>query len=129
MKEKGTKNHYLFSVWLFTVLLTPIFMVMYLGMTEEVDIVEQLKLIPVFWIMGGLLSSPTLLILKLSNHFIEMCTIFSFAKKIIFLMIGLSCIIITFNILGGSLATKLTISYSFVFFILSLSIKRILIWH
>jgi hypothetical protein len=126
MKGNRTTNQYPLSVWIFTILLTPIFMVMFLGFTEKVDIVGQLELIPVFWIMGGLLSSPSLLIFIISNRFIERFSIINVTKKIIFSLIGVTCIIITFNILGGSLATNMTIFYSIMFFILGLSIKRVL---
>jgi hypothetical protein len=99
---------------------------MSLGFTENVDIVGQLELIPVFWIMGGLLSSPSLLLFIISNRFIERLSIINVTKKIIFSLIGVTCIIITFKILGGSLATNMTIFYSIMFFILGLSIKRVL---
>jgi hypothetical protein len=126
MKRNRITNQYPLSVWIFTILLTPIFMVMSLGFTENVDIVGQLELIPVFWIMGGLLSSPSLLLFIISNRFIERLSIINVTKKIIFSLIGVTCIIITFKILGGSLATNMTIFYSIMFFILGLSIKRVL---
>ncbi|MBP6756428.1 MAG: hypothetical protein KA210_09775 [Bacteroidia bacterium] len=126
MKSNRITNQYPLSVWIFTILLTPIFMVMSLGFTENVDIVGQLELIPVFWIMGGLLSSPSLLLFIISNRFIERLSIINVTKKIIFSLIGVTCIIITFKILGGSLATNMTIFYSIMFFILGLSIKRVL---
>ncbi len=112
-----TEKQYPISVWIITILLTPIFMVTFIG----------LAVIPVFWIFGGIYSFPSLLIFILSNRLIDRFRIPNFAKKIIFSLIGVSCIIITFNILGGSFAPNLTIFYSIVFFILSLSIKRELV--
>ena len=126
MKGNRITNQYPLSVWIFTILLTPIFMVMFLGFTENVDIVGQLELIPLFWIMGGLLSSPSLLLFIISNRFIERLSITNVTKKIIFSLIGVTCILMTFKILGGSLATSMTIFYSIMFFTLGLSIKRVL---
>lgn len=124
MKGNRATNQYPLSVWIFTILLTPISMIVILGFTEKVNLVEQLELIPVFWVMGGLLSSPSLLVFVLSNRFIERFSIPNLTKKLIFSLIGVSCIVITFYILGGSLSLMLAIYYSLVFLILSLSLNR-----
>lgn len=123
-KENRISLQYPVSVWSLTILLTPIFIILFLTFTEEINYVKQIQYIPAFWIVGGLCSAPSLLIFILSNRFLERFRLNNFAKKFIFALIGVSCISITFMILGGSSATKLILSYSSVFFILSLVVKR-----
>jgi hypothetical protein len=126
-KENRSTIKYPLAVWSLTILLTPILILLFLALTEEINYNKQIQYIPAFWIVGGLCSSPSLLIFILSNRFLEKFRLNHFAKKFIFALIGVSCISITFTILGGSLAAKWTISYSIVFFILSLVVKRKLV--
>jgi hypothetical protein len=126
-KENRSTIKYPLAVWSLTILLTPILILLFLALTEEINYNKQIQYIPAFWIVGGLCSSPSLLIFILSNRFLEKFRLNHFAKKFIFALIGVSCISITFMILGGSLAAKWTISYSIVFFILSLVVKRKLV--
>ena len=123
-KEKSNLNQYPLSVWVLTILLTPIVMVLILVLTEEKNALVNLRLLPAFWGIGMLLSSPSLLIFILSNRFIERLRLSDLAKKFIFGLIGASCIILTFTLLGGSLAIILSVSYSLVFFTLSLIMRR-----
>ena len=123
-KEKSNLNQYPLSVWVLTILLTPIVMVLILVFTEEKNALVNLRLLPAFWGIGMLLSSPSLLIFILSNRFIERLSLSDLAKKFIFGLIGASCIILTFTLLGGSLAIILSVSYSLVFFTLSLIMRR-----
>jgi hypothetical protein len=126
-KENRSTIKYPLAVWSLTILLTPILILLFLVLTEEINYNKQIQYIPAFWIVGGLCSSPSLLIFILSNRFLEKFRLNHFAKKFIFAFIGVSCITFTFTILGGSLAAKWTISYSIVFFILSLVVKRKLV--
>lgn len=123
-KENSNLNQYPLSVWVLTILLTPIVMVLILVFTEEKNALVNLRLLPAFWGIGMLLSSPSLLIFILSNRFIERLRLSDLAKKFIFGLIGASCIILTFTLLGGSLAIILSVSYSLVFFTLSLIMRR-----
>jgi hypothetical protein len=123
-KENRISLQYPLSVWSLTILLTPIVILLFLALTEEINYIKQIQYIPAFWIVGGLCSSPSLLIFILSNRFLEKFRLNHFTKKFLFALIGVSCISITFTILRGSLAAKWIISYSIVFFILSLVLKR-----
>jgi hypothetical protein len=126
-KENRISLQYPVSVWTLTILFTPILIILFLAFKEELKYFFQLQYLPAFWIVGGLCSSPSLLIFILSNRFLERFRWNYFAKKFIFALIGVSCISITFMILGGSSAIKWIISYSSVFFILSLVVKRKLV--
>lgn len=123
-KEKSNLNQYPLSVWVLTILLTPIVMVLILVFTEEKNALVNLRLLPAFWGIGMLLSSPSLLIFILSNRFIERLRLSDLAKKFIFGLIGASCIILTFAPVGSSFAIILSVSYSLVFFTLSLIMRR-----
>ncbi len=122
--ENRSTIQYPLAVWSLTILLTPILILLFLALTEEINYIKQVQYIPAFWIVGGICSAPSLLIFILSNRFLERFRLNHFAKKFVFALIGVSCIIFTFTILGGSSATKWMLSYSSVFFILSLVIKR-----
>lgn len=126
-KENRISLQYPVSVWSLTILLTPILSLLFLAFTEELKYFLQFQYLPVFWILGGLCSSPALLIFILSNRFLERFPLNHLTKKFIFALIGVSCISITFMILGGSSAIKWILSYSSVFFILSLVVKRKLV--
>ena len=126
-KENKISLQYPVSVWSLTILLTPILILLFLALTEEINYIKQIQYIPAFWIVGGLCSSPSLFIFILSNRFLERFPLNHLTKKFIFALIGVSCISITFMILGGSSAIKWILSYSSVFFILSLVVKRKLV--
>jgi hypothetical protein len=126
-KENRSTIQYPLAVWSLTILLTPILILLFLALTEEINYIKQIQYIPAFWIVGGICSCPSLLIFILSNRFLGKFRLNQFAKKFIFAFIGVSCITFTFTILGASLAVKWTISYSIVFFILSLVVKRKLV--
>jgi hypothetical protein len=123
-KENRISLQYPVSVWSLTILLTPILILLFLALKEEINYIKQIQYIPVFWIVGGICSAPSLLVFILSNRFLEWFRLNHFAKKFVFALIGVSCIIFTFTILGGSLSAMWTLSYSIVFFILSLVAKR-----
>jgi hypothetical protein len=125
-KENKISLQYPVSVWSLTILLTPILIILFLALTEEINYIKQIQYIPAFWIVGGLCSTPSLLIFILSNRLLERFPLNHLTKKFIFALIGVSCISITFMILGGSSAIKWILSYTSVFFILSLVVKRIL---
>ena len=128
-KENRISLQYPVSVWTLTILFTPILIILFLAFTEELKYFLQLQYLPLFWIIGGLFSSPSLLIFILSNRFLERFPLNHLTKKFIFALIGVSCISITFMILlgGVSSAIKWIISYSSVFFILSFVVKRKLV--
>jgi hypothetical protein len=123
-KENRISLQYPVSIWSLTILLTPILILLFLALTEEINYIKQIQYIPAFWIVGGLCSAPSLLVFILSNRFLERLPLNHLTKKFIFALIGVSCISITFMILGGSSAIKWILSYSSVFFILSLVVKR-----
>ena len=124
-KENKISLQYPVSVWSLTILLTPILIILFLALTEEINYIKQVQYIPAFWIVGGICSAPSLLIFILSNRFLERFPLNHLTKKFIFALIGVSCISITFMI--GSLSAKWILSYSSVFLILSLVVKRKLV--
>ena len=124
-KENRISLQYPVSVWSLTILFTPILIIVFLASTEELKYFLQLQYLPAFWIVGGLCSTPSLLIFILSNRLLERFPLNHLAKKFIFALIGVSCISITFMI--GSLSAKWILSYSSVFLILSLVVKRKLV--
>jgi hypothetical protein len=124
-KENRISLQYPVSVWSLTILFTPILIIVFLASTEELKYFLQLQYLPAFWIVGGLCSAPSLLIFILSNRFLERFPLNHLTKKFIFALIGVSCISITFMI--GSLSAKWILSYSSVFLILSLVVKRKLV--
>jgi hypothetical protein len=124
-KENRISLQYPVSVWSLTILLTPILIILFLALTEEINYIKQIQYIPAFWIVGGLCSAPSLLVFILSNRFLEWFRLNHLTKKFIFALIGVSCISITFMI--GSLSAKWILSYSSVFLILSLVVKRKLV--
>lgn len=124
MEKNKPLNQYPLYVWVLTILLTPLIIVLILVLTEQKNVLVNVGLLPAFWGIGMILSSPSLLIFILSNRFIEKLSLSDLAKKIIFGLIGVSCIILTFALLGGSSTIKLSLSYSPMFFILSLMVRR-----
>jgi hypothetical protein len=128
MKGNKWAIQYPFLVWVLTILLTPIFMWPFTGFVEtfeNAEIVGLLQIVALSWIMGGLFSFPSFVFFIVINHLLDRLTINMLTKKIIFGLVGIGCILITFTVLGISLETFLTLSYSFMFFILSLAIKRV----
>lgn len=125
-KKNRISLQYPVSVWLLTILLTPILTLLFLVFSEELNYFSQLQYIPAFWFVGGLCSSPSLLIFILSNRFLEKFPLNHLTKKFIFALIGVSSISITFAIFAGISSSwiKWILSYSIVFFILSLVVKR-----
>jgi hypothetical protein len=123
-KKNKPLNQYPLYVWALTILLTPLIIVLILVLTEQKNVLVNVGLLPAFWGIGMVLSSPSLLIFILSNRFIEKLSLSDLAKKFIFGLIGVSCIILTFALLGGSSTIKLSLSYSPMFFILSLMVRR-----
>ena len=128
MKGNKWAIQYPFLIWVLTILLTPIFMWPFTGFVEtfeNAEIVGLLQIVALSWIMGGLFSFPSFVFFIVINHLLDRLTINMLTKKIIFGLVGIGCILITFTVLGISLETFLTLSYSFMFFILSLVIKRV----
>jgi hypothetical protein len=123
-KKNNPLNQYPLHVWALTILLTPLIVVLIIVLTEQKNVVVNVGLLPAFWGIGMVLSSPSLLIFIRSNRFIEKMSFSDLIKKILFGLIGVSCIILTFALLGGSSTIKLSVSYSSVFFILSLGMRR-----
>jgi hypothetical protein len=124
MKKNNPLNQYPLYVWALTILLTPLIIVLILVLTDDKYALVNVRLLPAFWGIGMVLSSPSLLIFIRSNRFIEKLSFSDLTKKILFGLIGVSCIILTFALLGGSSTIKLSVSYSSVFFILSLGMRR-----
>jgi hypothetical protein len=123
-KKNSVLNQYPLYVWVLTILLTPLIIVLILILTEQKNVLVNVGLLPAFWGIGMIASSPYLLIFIRSNRFIEKMSFSDLTKKILFGLIGVSCIILTFALLGGSSTIKLSVSYSSVFFILSLGMRR-----
>ena len=123
-KKNNPLNQYPLHVWALTILLTPLIIVLFFVLTDVKNALVNVRLLPAFWGIGMVLSSPSLLIFLLSNRFIEKLGLSDLAKKILFGLIGVSCIILTFALLGGSSTIKLSVSYSPMFFILSLMVRR-----
>ena len=128
MKGNKWAIQYPFLVWVLTILLTPIFMWPFAGFTgtfENTEIVGLIQIVALSWIMGGLFSFPSFVLFIVVNHLLERLTIIMLVKKLIFGLIGIGCILITFTVVRIPLDTIFTFSYSFMFFILSLAIKRV----
>ena len=123
-KKNNPLNQYPLHVWALTILLTPLIIVLIVVLTEQKNVLVNVRLLPAFWGIGMILSSPYLLIFILSNRFIEKLNLSNLAKKIIFGLIGASCILLTFAPVGSSLAIIFSVSYSPMFFILSLMMRR-----
>ncbi len=128
MKGNKWAIQYPFLVWVLTILLTPILMWPFAGFAEtfeNTEIVGLLQIVALSWIMGGLFSFPSFVLFIVVNHLLDRLTIIMLTKKIIFGLVGIGCILITFTVVRISLDTIFTLSYSFMFFILSLAIKRV----
>jgi hypothetical protein len=128
MKGNKWAIQYPFLVWVLTILLTPIFMWPFAGFTgtfENTEIVGLLQIVALSWIMGGLFSFPSFVLFIVVNHLLDRLTLIMLTKKIIFGLVGIGCILITFIVVRIPLDTIFTFSYSFMFFILSLAIKRV----
>lgn len=123
-KKNKPLNQYPLYVWALTILLTPLIILLILVLTEQKNVLVNVGFLPAFWGIGMVLSSPSLLIFILSNRFIEKLSLSDLAKKFIFGLIGVSCILLTFTLLGGSSTIKLSLSYSPMFFTLSLVMRR-----
>ena len=128
MKGNKWAIQYPFLVWVLTILLTPIFMWPFAGFTgtfENTEIVGLIQIVALSWIMGGLFSFPSVVLFIVVNHLLDRLTIIMLVKKLIFGLVGIGCILITFTVVRIPLDTIFTFSYSFMFFILSLAIKRV----
>ena len=123
-KKNNPLNQYPLHVWALTILLTPLIIVLFFVLTDVKNALVNVRLLPAFWGIGMIVSSPYLLIFILSNRFIEKLSLSDLAKKIIFGLIGASCILLTFAPVGSSLAIIFSVSYSPMFFTLSLMMRR-----
>jgi hypothetical protein len=123
-KKNNPLNQYPLHVWALTILLTPLIIVLFFVLTDVKNALVNVRLLPAFWGIGMILSSPYLLIFILSNRFIERLSLSDLAKKLIFGLIGASCILLTFAPVGSSLAIIFSVSYSPMFFTLSLMMRR-----
>lgn len=123
-KKNNPLNQYPLHVWALTILLTPLIIVLFFVLTDVKNALVNVRLLPAFWGIGMILSSPYLLIFILSNRFIERLSLSDLAKKLIFGLIGASCILLTFAPVGSSLAIIFSVSYSPMFFTLSLVMRR-----
>jgi hypothetical protein len=123
-KKNNPLNQYPLHVWALTILLTPLIIVLFFVLTDVKNALVNVRLLPAFWGIGMIASSPYLLIFILSNRFIERLSLSDLAKKIIFGLIGASCILLTFAPVGSSLAIIFSVSYSPMFFTLSLMMRR-----
>jgi hypothetical protein len=123
-KKNNPLNQYPLHVWALTILLTPLIIVLFFVLTDVKNALVNVRLLPAFWGIGMIASSPYLLIFILSNRFIERLSLSDLAKKLIFGLIGASCILLTFAPVGSSLAIIFSVSYSPMFFTLSLMMRR-----
>jgi hypothetical protein len=123
-KKNNPLNQYPLHVWALTILLTPLIIVLFFVLTDVKNALVNVRLLPAFWGIGMIVSSPYLLIFILSNRFIERLSLSDLAKKLIFGLIGASCILLTFAPVGSSLAIIFSVSYSPMFFTLSLMMRR-----
>jgi hypothetical protein len=123
-KKNNPLNQYPLHVWALTILLTPLIIVLFFVLTDVKNALVNVRLLPAFWGIGMIVSSPYLLIFILSNRFIEKLNLSNLAKKIILGLIGASCILLTFAPVGSSLAIIFSVSYSPMFFTLSLMMRR-----
>ncbi len=123
MKKNKPLNQYPLYVWALTILLTPLIIVLFFVLTDVKNALVNVRLLPAFWGIGMIVSSPYLLIFILSNRFIERLSLSDLAKKLIFGLIGASCILLTFAPVGSSLAIIFSVSYSPMFFTLSLVMR------
>jgi hypothetical protein len=123
-KKNNPLNQYPLHVWALTILLTPLIIVLFFVLTDVKNALVNVRLLPALWGIGMIVSSPYLLIFILSNRFIERLSLSDLAKKLIFGLIGASCILLTFAPVGSSLAIIFSVSYSPMFFTLSLMMRR-----
>ncbi|MFT7613487.1 MAG: hypothetical protein ACI9J3_002461 [Parvicellaceae bacterium] len=116
------KLRYTFIVWLLTVSLGPLLWILFEIFFYHEKASNMFELLPLSLFMGLILSLPTLLIHAISSYLLSLSQSPTILIKLILLAIGVSCIVITFQLIGGSLSNKLT-----VFYLISMALSSTLI--
>ena len=124
-ETQRTYTYPLFT-WILTVLIAPIFLVIIsiikYGFRNN-RFFEIFEVLPVFFILGGLYSLPTLLVFLINYYFLTQRNVSNLLIRSISMFIVYLCIYLTFLFIGGSESMKLTLVYGITMTILVWIVK------
>ncbi len=126
--NQETYNYPLFT-WIFTILITPLIIMLInliINGNKTVDILEMFKVLPVFYILGGLYSLPTLGVFLINYHFLKRRKISNLLVRSISMFVANICVYLTFLYIGGTASMKLALVYciTLTIFIWVVKMKR-----
>jgi hypothetical protein len=120
-----TYNYPLFT-WILTILITPI-VLMIIPIIIEGKISNSMpEVIPVFFLLGGFYSLPTLGIFLINYHFLKRRKISNLLIRSISMFVANICVYLTFLYIGGTATMKLALVYciTLTIFIWVVKLKR-----
>ena len=124
-ETQRTYTYPLFT-WILTVLIAPIFLVIISIIKygfRNFRFFEIFEVLPVFFILGGLYSLPTLLVFLINYYFLTQRNVSNLLIRSISMFIVYLCIYLTFLFIGGSESMKLTLVYGITMTILVWIVK------
>lgn len=105
-------KNYPFAFCVFTILIGPLIWIIFEIIVSAEKAASMLMTLPAFIILGLIMSSPVLLLCFLVFTIFNNYNASYWATKITLITIGIIGVVLTFNLLGGSLTFPLTVSYS-----------------
>jgi hypothetical protein len=127
-QKQRTYTYPLFT-WILTILIAPLFLVFIsiinFGFRNNsiLEILEIFEVLPVFFILGGLYSLPTLLVFLINYYFLTQRNVSDLLIRSISMFMVNLCIYLTFLFIGGSESMKLTLVYGITMTILVWIVK------
>lgn len=117
--------NYLFKHWLFTLLLGPVVsqIIMYVNEVNPYKIVDLLSVYPLSLIFGLFFSIPTYILYGFLYYFLAKYNINLKFSKALLILLAVSGIIITTELIKGSMVLDIAISYSISSVITGLLLK------
>lgn len=113
MNNNETVNKdYLVLIWMMTIALVPLVWIAYQILFSGGNWRSMFLVLPLFYIYGLFYSAPTFFILLICFYLLSKNEVSSIWSKIILSVIGISGILITFHLIGGSLSRELALFYS-----------------
>ena len=124
-QKQRTYTYPLFT-WILTILIAPLFLIL-IGIINfgfrNNGFFEIFEVLPVFFILGGLYSLPTLIVFLINYYFLTQRNVSNLLIRSISMFIVYLCIYLTFLFIGGSESMKLTLVYGITMTILVWIVK------
>ena len=116
------KNYPLYN-WITTIIIGPILFTVYEILFKNESISSMLEMIPLFILMGIIFSIPVLILNILIFNLLSKIITSKIFMKFILTVVGITGVVVTFKIIGGTLSNNLTIYYSIAIILSSIFVK------